>query len=232
VRPKVFAKMIDYVGRWYNNATAVVENTGIGKATCQELYEDLSYPAMFRSRRKRADLKFKPGHLGFSTTGQSRNLLDKALIDGLGEGGYTIYSSRFHKEAMIYVQLTPTKTGAEPGPGNNDDLMLAGAMALIGIGDVIRTGNQALIPFHNMNVPLNQRSVSTDEMVKAGGGRDLLMPMGISSESATGKQAKMEEEIAIFQGQIGGITVAGKSKTKNNVETVKFKRNQLKFKKR
>jgi hypothetical protein len=41
VRPKVFAKMIDYIGRWYNNAHAVVENNGIGEATCQELYEDL-----------------------------------------------------------------------------------------------------------------------------------------------------------------------------------------------
>jgi len=229
VRPKVFAKMIDYIGRWYNNATAVVENTGIGKATCQELYEDLSYPNMYRSRRKRADLKYKMGHLGFPTGGHNRQLLDKSLIDGLGEGGYTIYSSRFHKEAMIYVQLTPTKTGAEPGPGNNDDLILSAALALIAIGDVIKAGGQTLLPYHNINVPLANH-ISNDDMAKFGG-RDLLMPMGFSSESSTGKQAVVQEEIQKFQSQIGGITVASKSKTKNNVETVKFKRNQLKVKK-
>jgi hypothetical protein len=132
---------------------------------------------------------------------------------------------------MIYVQLTPTKTGAEPGPGNNDDLIIAGALALVGIGDVIKAGNQALIPFHNMSVPLTEKTVSADQLIKAGGGRDLLMPMGISSESPTGKQAAMDEEIKKFQSQIGGITVASNSKAKNNIKTVKFKRNQLNIKK-
>ena len=228
VRPKVFAKMIDYIGRWYNNASAVVENTGIGKATCQELYEDLAYPNMYRGRRKRADLKFKHGHLGFATTGPSKLILNKSLIDGLGEDGYTIYSGRFHKEAMIYVQLTETKTGAEPGPGNTDDLIIACALALVGISDVIKTSNQTLIPYHNMDVPLKEPSGTTldkfDKIIESGGARDLIAPIGINSEQPTGK-ISLEAEVRKFQLQMGGIMASNKAK--NNIETIKFKKNQL-----
>jgi intein/homing endonuclease len=234
VRPKVLAKMIDYIGRYYNNALAVVENTGIGKATCQELYEDLAYPNVYRSRRKRADLKIKSGYLGFATTGQSKDLLDKSLVDGLGDGGYTIYSSRLHKEAMIYVQLTNNKTGAEPGPGNNDDLIIATALCLVAIPDAIRIAGHNLVPFHNIDVPLNVKSsaVTTgdhDKIIAAGGGRDLLLPMGISSELPT-KKVNVQAEAQKFQQQLGGITID--SKAKNNIETVRFKRNKLEMPKK
>jgi hypothetical protein len=225
VRPKDFAKMIDYVGRWYNNAIAVVENTGIGEATCHELHYDLAYPNMYRSKRKRTDLKLKDGKLGFSTTGVSKDWLNKALIDGLGEGGYTVYSSRFHKEAMIYVQLTPKKTGAEPGPGNNDDLMDSAGLALVAIPDAIRRGGHNLIPFHNIDVPLSgPREGSYDKMIAAGGARDLLMPVGMSSELPTNK-VNVDEEVRKFQDQMGGIAISNQAK--NNVRTVKFKRNKL-----
>jgi hypothetical protein len=232
VRPKIFAKMIDYIGRWYNNACAVVENTGIGKATCQELYEDLAYPNVFRSRRKRADLKYKAGYLGFATQGQSKMVLNKALIDGLGENGYTIYSGRFYKEAMIYVQLNENKTGAEPGPGNTDDLVIAAALALVGISDVIKKSNQALVPFHNIDVPLKDADPvldKYDKMIEGGGARDLIMPIGISSEMPTGK-VNPEGELAKFQRQLGGIAID--SQTKNNIKTIEFKRNQLDWPKR
>jgi hypothetical protein len=226
VRPKIFAKMIDYVGRWYNNAIAVVENTGIGEATCHELHYDLAYPNMYRSRRKRTDLKLKEGKLGFSTTGVSKDWLNKALIDGLGEGGYTVYSSRFYKEAMIYVQLTPKKTGAEPGPGNNDDLMIGTGLALVAIPDAIRRGSHNLIPFHNMDVPLSgpREPAAYDKMIAAGGARDLLMPVGMSSELPTNR-VNVDEEVRKFQDQMGGIAISNKAK--NNVRTVKFKRNKL-----
>jgi hypothetical protein len=223
VRPKVFAKMIDYVGRWYNNACAVVENTGIGKATCQELFEDLAYPNIYRSRRKRADLQIKSGYMGLATSGANRHLLDKALIDGLGENGYVIYSVRLYKEALIYVQLTNNKTGAEPGPGNNDDLMLATAMALYGITDAIRLAGHNLLPYHNMDVPLTPSLSETS--TPRPGDKNMVLPVNISSELDTGRP-DAQAEVRKFAEQLGGITIG---KTKNNIETVKFKKNQLKF---
>ena len=221
VRPKVFAKMIDFIGRWYNTANAVVENTGIGSATCQELFEDLAYPNVYRSRRKRADLKVKAGRLGFSTTGQSKPLLDKSLIDGLGEDGYVICSNRLYKEAMIYVQLTETKTGAEPGPGNNDDLMISTALALIGIGDAIRIGGQNLLPYHNCDVPLSTPIDQTN--LGSIANKNIMLPFGVSSEVDSGK-VKAADEIRKFQNQMGGITL---SRAKNNVRTIKFKKHNL-----
>jgi len=225
--------MVDYIGRFYNNAMAVVENTGIGEATCHELHYDLAYPNMYRSKRKRSDLKLKDGKLGFSTTGVSKDWLNKALIDGLGDDGYTIYSNRIYKEAMIYVQLTGKKTGAEPGPGNNDDLVMATGMALVAIPDVLRRGNQNLVPFHNIDAPLSgPRTTSYDKLVAAGGARDLLMPIGISSEMSTNKISP-EEEIRKFQDQLGGIAInnqnnqAKNNQAKNNIKTVQFKKNKL-----
>ena len=226
VRPKVFAKMIDFIGRWYNNALAVVENTGIGKATCQELFEDLAYPNIYRSRRKRADLKVKAGHLGFSTTGQSKPLLDKCLIDGLGEDGYVVCSSRLYKEAMIYVQLTETKTGAEPGPGNNDDLVIATALSLIGVGDAVRIGGHNLLPYHNFDVPLSDPTSKFD--LNSIASKNIMLPFNVSSEVDSGK-IKAEDEIRKFQQQIGGITLG---KTKNNIRIVRPKKHNLTIPKR
>jgi hypothetical protein len=238
VRPKIFAKMIDYIGRYYNNAAAVVENTGIGKATCQELYEDLSYPNMYRSRRKRSDLKFKMGVLGYSTTGQSKSLIDKALIDGLGEGEGTITtkSSRLYKEAMIYVRLTNNKTGAEPGKGNNDDLIIAMGLALVGAPDIIRVSGQTLIPYHNASAPIVQPNlIDRDNMLaehnrlsRMGGGRDLLLPILNSSESRMPGGQKISEEVTKFTQQLGGITLDSKGvRTKRKMSTVKVQKHTL-----
>lgn len=237
VRPKIFAKMIDYIGRWYNNAAAVVENTGIGNATCTELYEDLMYPNMYRSRRRRSDLKYKQGKLGFSTTGQSKPLIDKALIDGLGEGDGTVatYSSRLYKEAMIYVRLTNTKTGAEPGKGNNDDLMIATGLALVGAPDIIRMSNQTLIPHHNPNTPLVDSDMNVQEqhrkMISMGGGRDLLLPM-LSSSEGEKNRANPSAEVDKFSRQLGGIYSKSSSKGKHKVDTVRTQRNILKVPKK
>ena len=153
-------------------------------------------------------------------------MINKSLIDGLGQDGYTIYSTRFHKEATIYVQLTPTRTGAEPGPGNNDDLVIAGGLALVAIGDVIRKSGHTLVPYHNIDVPLNDYTdvAVVSEQRADPGGRDLLVPLGSSSEQFTGKP-NVEAEVKKFRDQIGGITL--NSKAKNNVETVKFKKNKL-----
>jgi hypothetical protein len=223
VRPKVFAKMIDYVGRWYNNACAVVENTGIGRATCQELFEDLAYPNVYRSRRKRADLKIKAGFLGFSTTGQSKHVLNKSLIDGLGENGYAIYSGRLYKEALIYVQLSGNKTGAEPGVGNNDDLIISVGLAFIGITDAIRIGSHNLLPFHNVDVPMTVVD-SSEDILPMLGDKNIMAPISVNSEYETGR-CSIDAEVVKFQHQLGGIMID--TKTKNNIETVKFKKYKL-----
>ena len=46
-KPKVFSILIDYLGRWYNNAFLVPERTGMGVTVCQDL-EEFAYPSIFR----------------------------------------------------------------------------------------------------------------------------------------------------------------------------------------
>jgi len=86
-----------------------------------------------------------------------------------------------------------------------------------------------LLPFHNMDVPLRDPTADSaldkyDKLIESGGARDLIAPMGISSESPTGK-INIDTEIRRFQHQLGGIAVS--SQAKNNIKTIQFKRNQL-----
>ena len=196
---------------------------------------------MYRSRRRRADLKFKMGVLGYSTTGQSKPLIDKAMIDGLGEGDGTIvtYSTRLYKEAMIYVRLTNNKTGAEPGKGNNDDLMIACGLALVGAPDIVRISGQALLPHHNPHTPTLQPTVverdalvAEHQRLSVRGGRELLLPMLRSSEGRSAGTLSADEELSMFTKQIGGIPMSSATRTRSKISTVKVQKHGIVIPKR
>jgi hypothetical protein len=80
-------------------------------------------------------------------------ILDKAMTDYFGETGLLIKSRRLVTQAETYVHLSGTKTGAEKG-SMNDDLVLASALAFIGINLAISRENSNLVPFlaGNMNI--------------------------------------------------------------------------------
>jgi hypothetical protein len=84
-----------------------------------------------------------------------------------------------------------------------------------------------------MDVPLKDAAGTGidkfDKIIESGGARDLVVPMGISSELPTNK-VNMEAEVKKFQSQLGGIAISNKAK--NNIETVKFKKNQLDWSKK
>jgi hypothetical protein len=149
-QPGVLAVMADYLGRWYNNAFAVPERTGVGIAVCQDL-EKLSYPNLFRKHMlSMADGNQRhttQGHTGYNTTGQGKPVLNKALIDNLGRtDGFVIKSRRLVSQAETYIHLGGSKTGAEKG-SMNDDLVLATGLALIGVNLAVKNRNNTLIPF-------------------------------------------------------------------------------------
>jgi hypothetical protein len=140
IRPKMLAYMIDYIGRMYNNAMAVVERSGIGYDTVKELYQDLNYPNMYMEKRRNAimaHVKRKQLMPGFSTTESSKLLLVKTLKDNLGENGYIIKSTRMLEELSIFSHLNRNKIGAEPGKGNHDDLVISLGLALYGCKDAL-----------------------------------------------------------------------------------------------
>jgi hypothetical protein len=150
-KPKVFSVMIDYLGRWYHNAFMVPERTGMGITVCQDL-EELAYPNIFR-KNMLPSASTKPlrnqsqGPIGYNTTGVGKPILNKAMIDNLGEGGYKIKSNRLVRQAETYVHLGANRTGAEKGT-MNDDLVIAAGLAFVGVGLAIGRGDSNLLPFN------------------------------------------------------------------------------------
>lgn len=159
VQSNVFSKMVDYLGRWYNNALACVERTGVGSGVIEDL-SALAYPNMWRKIKRLPDGQHL-GPYGFATTDASKPTLNKALIEFISENdgeGYTVYSSRLWKQFQIYIRKknrsgTDTKkTGAQDGKGNYDDLVIACALAFIAIQDVVDQDPRALIPIRGNRI--------------------------------------------------------------------------------
>lgn len=205
--PKIFARMVDYIGRWYNQALVVCERNGIGQAVTQELDLDIVYPNLYRQRRKRADLKFKQGYIGFQTTHQSKHILIKYLVDNIGVDGFQVRSSRLLKEFQIFVHLDGGKYGCEPGPGNTDDLVMATCLAFAGMVDANLIANRTLVPLHNVGggLPYSEAEIEnrTNELI-AKGGKFLLTPVVRNSGMPTGKESKTSE-VKRFMEQLGGV---------------------------
>lgn len=139
-----FAKMVDYLGRYYNNALACVERSGVGKGVVQDLIK-LRYPRLWRSKNLSKN-GLTEGVYGFATTDSSKGILNKTLQQNIPEGedesGYKIYSQRLLEQFQIYVRIKnkkgidTKKTGAVKGSGNHDDLVIATALAFVAAPDV------------------------------------------------------------------------------------------------
>ena len=159
VPPKLFGRMIDYVGRWYNNALVNIERTGIGSDLVEEVLE-LLYPNLWRKIKKTpAGIQYGP--YGFATTETSKPTLNKALCEYISENegeGYQIHSSRLWHQLQIYIRmrnkhgLDTGKTGAQVGRGNHDDLVIATALSFIAIGDLYDQDPSALLPTRSNRV--------------------------------------------------------------------------------
>lgn len=196
VKPKVFSVMVDYLGRWYNNAFVVPERTGMGVTVCQDL-EEFAYPNIFRkgmlpSASKKSLMNQNQGSIGYNTTGVGKPIINKAMIDNFGEDGYKVKSHRLVSQAETYVHLGANKTGAEKGT-MNDDLIIAAGLAFVGINLAVSRGNSNLIPFNahiNFGRPQTKQEIITTNDFTAVG------PM------ATGKtpmpHQTQEEEIMRF----------------------------------
>ncbi len=221
-QPLVFKYIVDYIGRWYNNATLVVERNNGGDGFIDDLRYQLMYPNLWRKR----DINDKPSQksgsrvqlaeYGFMTTGASKNRLNKALLDFLqvGDGGMRIYSTRLHRQLQIYVRKRDRagnetgKTEAETGPGNHDDLVMASALGFVGLPDCMNSGGEGLIPVTNAGMEpsfsdnlsvLQQMSITRKDP-------GLMVPFMGFTDGDT--QQSVEMALAKFTSQIGALPLA------------------------
>ena len=227
--PRYFKFMVDYLGRWYNNAMMVVERNNGGDAFIDELRYELMYPNLWRKK----DINDKPtatarqqkmqvAAYGFMTTMASKPKLHKCLLDNLrvDETGWKIYSRRLVKQLNIYVRKRDkagrdtNKTEAEDGPGNFDDLVIATGLSFIGIHDAISTGSSGLIPFMpatELHYTTPQESSVEDklaDLILRADGADAAFLMPMSSMETISPDMSVMAELQRFTQQVGAIPIA------------------------
>lgn len=136
---KDYGRMLNSIGREYNNALVVVENANIGWAVLQELI-DLDYPNIFYSSRDLQIVDVHYSHInknvtgydnptipGFTTSSKTRPMLISKLDEYLREKLVEIKDSRLIDELWTFVWLGQR---AEAMRGYNDDLVMSYAIAL------------------------------------------------------------------------------------------------------
>lgn len=233
--PRELVRYIDRVGRWYNCAMAVVERNNGGDIVIDMLRYDVMYPRIWRKkdindkpRPQHGRLKQRPmkvSHYGFSTTSASKPTLNKFLLDYIrtcASDGYTIRSNRLLKQFQTYVRKRDrsgndtSKTEAETGAGNYDDLVIACGLGLIGVADSLMIDAGNLMPmggdgaYKSQAGPIiltdpSRLSLQSDFAVRGGPG--LLMPMAMSPSDVP--EVSAQRQIEAFAQQLGGIPISG-----------------------
>lgn len=227
---KTFAQMVDFIGRWYNNAFCVVERTGIGGAICQELNNELMYQNLYRRPKKDAFNKTsKYGDVGYNTTVSTKPFIVKALADNIGRDRMLIKSNRLAKELTIYVHLKNGRTGAEPGKGNNDDLVMGAGLAFVGMNLASMQDMTGLVPVRSTEVKPESHDANTAinqlQQVIQAGGPGVLLPVLKTDDDARAPMT-IAQELGNFTRQLGGIPI-----DKNKIQTVNPQRHIIRYKK-
>lgn len=230
--PRELIKYIDRIGRYYNSATAVVERNNGGDIVIDSLRYDVMYPKLWRQKdindkpkpmrsttRQRA-LQVKP--YGWNTTVASKPILNKLLLDFIrdNDDGYKLYSKRLLKQLETYVRKRDrlgrdtTKTEAEEGSSNYDDLVMALALALRAVNENIATDAGNLMPMgsssdFSMSGPVilndSERATTQSEFAQLGG-PSLLMPMTMAPEEIPERSAL--RYVDAYTLQLGGIPIS------------------------
>lgn len=201
-----FSRMLDYLGRLYNDAIMIIERTGIGEAVVQDLRHTLFYPNLFYRRLPNGKKDKKPG---FPTGPTTKGHIVKAITENIGTGdrGIKFKSSRLIRELNCFIHLGNGRIGNESGAGNHDDLVISTGLSCMGIVDALQTPD-GLIPLSSQGVSdaFDEKITTTlDDMIKMGG-HNLMYPV-MTSVDETDIQKTTEEMLMQFATQLGGLTM-------------------------
>jgi len=139
VETKEYGRILNSIGREYNNALMVVENANIGWAVLQELI-DLDYPNIFYSSADMQVVDVHYSHVnkkhpnydnptkpGFTTSSKTRPMLISKLDEYVRKKEVEIVDDRLIDELFTFIWLGQR---AEAMRGYNDDLVISYAIAL------------------------------------------------------------------------------------------------------
>jgi hypothetical protein len=131
-----FAKLLMQMGQMYNFAYVVPEVNNMGYGVVQKLVYELGYENVFQTKNE-ITMKLKKRTYGWVTTPKSRPLLITALATYFNSKDFKWKSRRLWKELSAFVWSEDGKAEAEVG--NNDDLVLAMAIAIHNRGTAMMT---------------------------------------------------------------------------------------------
>ncbi len=160
--PREFVRLIDRLGRWYNDATLVVERNNGGDTMIDDLRYSYRYPRLWRRKdvndkprpnKQKSARPLKVAPYGWFTSETAKRSLNAHLANHVGEHGVTVRSRRLHKQFLTYVRKKD-RTGHDTGKteaeeGAYDDLVMAFAIALVGMID--RNSYDDALPLMNLN---------------------------------------------------------------------------------
>ena len=237
--PRDLIYYIDRIGRWYNCALAIIERNNGGDIIIDELRYNVMYPRIWRKkeindkpqpqggRGRRRARPMKVSAYGFATTMASKPTLNQFLLNCMRDNsdeGYTIYSERLLKQFHTYVRKRDrlghdtSKTEAEEGSGNHDDLVISTALALLGTADafIVDAGN--LTPyganangggFKSQTGPTllsDEQSVAAQQDFTGKGGAHLLTPMARAADEFP--EVAAQRVLDAYTVQLGGIPIS------------------------
>lgn len=221
--PRDLMKYVDRIGRYYNNALTVVERNNGGDIVIDALRLDYMYPNLWRekvtsdrprsnSNSGQSSMSVKP--YGWNTTSASKSILNKYLIDFIRDregDGYKIYSKRLLKQFQTYVRKRDrlgrdtSKTEAEEGSGNYDDLVMACAMALRAAPDSVGVDSNNLIPMTSDSLK-NMKFDESKPISMSINDRNILMPSTIASDDPI--EYTIQQYLDSFTVDLGAIPIS------------------------
>lgn len=137
ISTELFDELVVRVGRFYNNAFLVIENTGIGLATVKGVKE-LGYPTQHMYKNQISKQLRTPQfydnfneELGFSTNTKSKPLMIATIVKEVADMQIDFIDEQSIQEFQTYV--TNNVGGFEASQGFTDDVVMAYALAYAGM---------------------------------------------------------------------------------------------------
>ncbi len=215
-KPRELKYIVDYICRYYNNALLVVERNNGGDHFIDEMRLELNYPRLWRKKvvtnnSSRTSVSY--GEYGFFTGPAGKPILNRYLLDYVRanqEEGFKIKSRRLHKQMLTYVRKKDqagndtNRTEAESGPGNHDDLVIALALAFVGLSDA--GGDHSILMPMRANPDFIKGGVdlaNIDTLASTGNG--YAFPFRGQTNNADDADRNAIQDIAKFCAELGGL---------------------------
>lgn len=213
--PSVFKRMLDWLGRWYNNCLLVIERNNGGENIIDDMQREFAYPRLWR----KTGINDRPNHkgspityssYGFFTGQSTKPILNKHLVDHIkaDDTGVRIYSHRLLKQLNIYVRKKDKagndtgRTEAVSGPGNHDDLVISTALAFVGFMDAMSVEFANILPVHATHIQTSVKTLDEDRKFISAAPAGALFPF--CDSQAPDPLATVQAELEKLHAQLTG----------------------------